>query len=268
MGGGGMAVDNQTKLNAGTERVCTPLSIMNCPTRRRPLNYPWPAHTNWFWFQPGGMNPPVNGFARSDYAACGGDLWTYAAWPHAIQNAFIGPAITPSPNDHGYLYIDGPGYHNAQLVAATMAPSPYWPAGVYGPATATGVSFAVSMIRASDVTDGLSSTYLLGEKNIDCDHYTDGNQGGDNEWALAGFDYDTYRFADHDMPGPYAINDPGPSITRLQSRHARPLSRHAGLRVRPGVWQCPRVRREHGAVRRVGPHDRLQHQRHGANTPL
>jgi prepilin-type N-terminal cleavage/methylation domain-containing protein/prepilin-type processing-associated H-X9-DG protein len=209
MGGGGLALDDPAKLNAGTERVSTPLSIMNCPTRRRALNYPWPAQYNWFWFPPGGMNPPTNGFARSDYAACGGDLWTYADWPHPIQNPFIGPSKVLSPDLHHYLYIDGPGYHDAQVVAATTAPSPNWPAGVYGPATATGVSFAVSMIRAGDVTDGLSSTYLLGEKNMDPDHYTDGNQGGDDEWALAGFDYDTYRFADHDVkPGAiYASGD-------------------------------------------------------------
>ena len=210
LGSGGLALNSPAKLNAGTERVCTPLAIMNCPTRRRPLNYPWPAQYLWFWFQPGGMNPPSNGFARSDYAACGGDLWTYADWPHAIQNSFIGPSNALSPDLHHYLYIDGPQYHDAQVVAATTAPSPNWPAGVYGPATATGTSFAVSMIRASDVTDGLSSTYLLGEKNMDCDHYTDGTQGGDDEWALAGFDYDTYRFADHDVPGPYAVNDKRP----------------------------------------------------------
>jgi hypothetical protein len=78
----------------------------------------------------------------------------------------------------------------------------------------TGVSFAVSMIRASDVTDGLSSTYLLGEKNVCSDHYTDGMLGGGDEWALAGFDYDTYRFADHDLkPGAiYAIGDNSPLL--------------------------------------------------------
>jgi prepilin-type N-terminal cleavage/methylation domain-containing protein len=195
MGGGGLALDDPVKLNAGTARVCTPLTMINCPTRRRALNYPWP--TTWFYFQPGGMNLPNKntGFARGDYAACGGEYWTYAAWPHAIQNPFIGPSTALAPDKHHYTWIDGPNGHDAQPVATTTALSPYWPQGVPGPARANGVSFAVSMIKAGDVTDGLSNTFLLGEKNLWPDAYDNGNDGGDDEWALAGFDYDTYRFA-------------------------------------------------------------------------
>jgi prepilin-type N-terminal cleavage/methylation domain-containing protein/prepilin-type processing-associated H-X9-DG protein len=206
--GSGLPFGSAAKLNAGTQRVCTPLTLLNCPTRRAPLNYPWP--TTWFYFPPGGMNFPDRGtgFARNDYAACGGDRWTYAAWPHPMQNAFIGPSTQPNGTG-GYLYLDGPVFHDPQDVAVTTQPSPYWPGGVYGPATATGLSFAVSMVTAAQATDGLSYTYMLGEKQMDSDHYLDGMQGGDDEWAMAGFDYDTYRFADHDVkPGArYAAGD-------------------------------------------------------------
>jgi hypothetical protein len=51
------------------------------------------------------------------------------------------------------------------------------------------------MIRAGDVTDGLSNTYLLGEKNLCPDWYATGYDGGDDEFALQGFDYDIQRFA-------------------------------------------------------------------------
>jgi prepilin-type N-terminal cleavage/methylation domain-containing protein/prepilin-type processing-associated H-X9-DG protein len=206
--GSGLPFGSTARLNAGTQRVCTPLAIYNCPTRRPPLNYPWAS--TWFSFPPGGMNPPDRntGFARSDYAACGGDLWTYAPWPHAMQNAFIGPSTAPNGNG-GYLYLDGPTYFDAKIVAAATGPSPYWPGGVYGPATATGLSFAVSMITTADCTDGLSNTYMLGEKQMNPDYINIGGGGGDDEWALAGFDYDTYRFADHDVkPGArYAASD-------------------------------------------------------------
>ncbi len=202
------------KLAAAAQRLGTPISYLNCPTRRPAVLYPWLSSYSWFTFQTNMTDPASTHYevARTDYAMCGGDYWTYAAWPHAVQNAFAGP--DPQPNSTGgYLYIDGPGYHDAQDCATTTALSPYWPAGVPGPARANGVSFALSMIRASDVTDGLSNTYLLGEKNMDPDHYLDGNQGGDDEFALQGFDYDNYRFANdytncpnctqYDVAGPH-----------------------------------------------------------------
>jgi prepilin-type processing-associated H-X9-DG protein len=45
------------------------------------------------------------------------------------------------------------------------------------------------------VTDGLSNTYLLGEKNLCPDAYESAEDAGDNVFAIAGFHYDTYRFA-------------------------------------------------------------------------
>ena len=70
-----------------------------------------------------------------------------------------------------------------------------WPPGVPGPALANGVGFACSMVKASDVTDGLSNTFLIGEKNLWSDAYLNGDDGGDDEFALQGFDSDNYRFA-------------------------------------------------------------------------
>jgi hypothetical protein len=211
-----MPLGSDPKLRAGTQMVCTPITYLNCPTRRRALTYPWLSSYSWFGFSSNVLDPQSSEWphplvARSDYAMNGGQYWTYAAWPHAVQNAFAGPS--PALGNGGYLYIDGPN-SDAKACMTTTALSPYWPGGAPGPARANGVGFALSMIKASDVTDGLSNTFLVGEKNMDPDHYTDGDQGGDDEWALQGFDTDNYRFANdysdcpgctvYDLEGPHA----------------------------------------------------------------
>jgi hypothetical protein len=50
------------------------------------------------------------------------------------------------------------------------------------------------MIRAKDITDGLSKTYLLGEKYVNADCYYNGIDGGDNQPMFAGYDWDYDRW--------------------------------------------------------------------------
>lgn len=49
-------------------------------------------------------------------------------------------------------------------------------------------------MTVESVTDGVSNTYLLGEKFLPTDHYSDGEDGGDNENAYMGFNEDICRF--------------------------------------------------------------------------
>ncbi len=58
-----------------------------------------------------------------------------------------------------------------------------------------GVIFARSKVHFSQVTDGLSKVYLVGEKCVTADQYKTGKDLGDNEHMYVGFDNDVQRSA-------------------------------------------------------------------------
>lgn len=58
----------------------------------------------------------------------------------------------------------------------------------------TGLCYQRSEVRFRDVTDGLTNTYLLGEKQVPRSQYYAGEDWGDNESAYSGDDRDTIRF--------------------------------------------------------------------------
>jgi prepilin-type N-terminal cleavage/methylation domain-containing protein len=58
----------------------------------------------------------------------------------------------------------------------------------------TGISFVRSMIRAIDITDGQSNTYLVGEKYINSLEYDSGKDPGDNSSICQGDCYDVARY--------------------------------------------------------------------------
>ncbi len=58
----------------------------------------------------------------------------------------------------------------------------------------TGISFVRSMIRATDISDGLSNTYLVGEKYINSQEYASGLDPGDNASLCQGDCYDIARY--------------------------------------------------------------------------
>ena len=60
-----------------------------------------------------------------------------------------------------------------------------WPA----PAV-DGVFFLRSRTKMADITDGVSNTFLAGEKSINSDHYDDGTPPNDDQGWDTGFDWD------------------------------------------------------------------------------
>jgi len=174
------------------QRLQTPLSVFNCPSRRQPGIWPW---------QTGIAKGPVANAgdislaARADYAANGGDNYTSPligllygkspVWSSAPPNADAGPA---SVDEVEFPRGSGQMTEKARNVFAAIAQR------------STGIMFCGSMIRMSDIPDGTSYTYLLGEKYLNPDWYFTGQDGSDNEGALIGDNEDVTRFADQTYP--------------------------------------------------------------------
>ncbi len=60
---------------------------------------------------------------------------------------------------------------------------------------ANGVSFQRSRIRFQDVTDGLSQTFLIGEKSVGYQSYCDNSDLGYDQSLLSGVDLDLNRWS-------------------------------------------------------------------------
>ncbi len=182
-----------TKLDGSTQRIQTPLAVANCPTRRPAIMLP-NIYYGTDWTNVLGANQPAR-LARSDYAACAGDQ--YYGWdlpgPSTVAEAISMTESRTWPN----VAVNGGGSFN-------------------GSSPATGISYLRSRVKISDITDGTSNTYLLGEKYLSPDYYLNGMDGADNESMYCGYDNDNHRTTyydgthpDHqpmqDMPG-YAGN--------------------------------------------------------------
>ena len=140
-------------LAINAQRVQMAVPNFNCPSRRRPG--PWA-------YSLGANNAnPTEKVARSDYGINSGD---------GTANEGNGCEITPGPDSLAEGIATGP-------LADTY----------------TGVSFRRSMVTAAHVLDGMTYTYLIGEKALDSDHYFTGEDSADNETEFTGFDNDNYR---------------------------------------------------------------------------
>lgn len=96
--------------------------------------------------------------AKTDYAICEGDF---------ITDTREGPT-TLEQGDNNYRWID--------------------------PRIATGVSFQRSEVSFSQVSDGLSNTYLIGEKHVNAANYLNGLDLGYDQSLFSGVDLDLNRW--------------------------------------------------------------------------
>ncbi|MDO4629488.1 MAG: DUF1559 domain-containing protein [Planctomycetia bacterium] len=154
--------------NAVKTRLSTPLSIMNCPSRRTSKVYPHPSP--YMPYARTGKEVTVDNCVKSDYAACTGTV-------NANSNG---------SNDYG-------GGHSGSL--ANVKHSDIEKKNAETSQSLTGVIYAYSQTSDGEVRDGFSNTYLIGEKHVNAYNYENGQDTSDNETGYDGHANDTCRGA-------------------------------------------------------------------------
>jgi len=149
--------------------IQTPIATFYCPTRRSPILSPsgyWVRYRN---LSNAGVSQP-QWLGQNDYAANCGTIEGNMAdpWPLSLADG-----------DNNWTTA-------RWLVRKTSA----------DPSRTLGVVYPHSMCMMSDVTDGLSNTYLAGEKYINPDNYivSHGDSGTGHSWNH-GCDWDVIRIA-------------------------------------------------------------------------
>ena len=150
----GLGLAGSAKQAALVVQMTTPLTLIQCPSRRAIALFPM---ANW---QSSNYAPPPPNTTHGDYAINVGDGNT---------TQYFGPADADA--------------------AASKPPG----TGVFGNSPPTGISYLCSQVTMASVLDGASNTYMVGEKYIDPDFYYDGGDSGDNECVMSGFDDDNDR---------------------------------------------------------------------------
>jgi len=151
------------RMAANTTRITTPIALFNCPTRRGADLFA--ANSVW---GPNVQSPNysnlVTAVARTDYASNAGDM--------DFQSQTAGGPAT---------LADGDGPTWAGLV------------NFMNNDRCTGITYPGSQVNSRLITDGLSFTYLVGEKHCNSTHYEDGSFAGDNVSMYTGNDDDITR---------------------------------------------------------------------------
>jgi prepilin-type N-terminal cleavage/methylation domain-containing protein len=161
----GKGLPDALKRQEATRRVQTPLAWATCPSRRelRPSRYAYSGATCF------NCQDPLHVVARSDYSAnCHGAEYG--------KNEFQeGPTSLTEGDSPAYT-----GWRNTTCNSAS-------------PDRMCGISFERSTVRVKHLKDGLSHTYLVGERYLNDDLYGTGRDQADNEHMYVGFDNDMYK---------------------------------------------------------------------------
>lgn len=200
------------------------LAVFHCPSRRATMHYPNARRDPVY-------NATVSPtHARSDYAANGGDLFTNLG-----------------PGPQSYAEADSPAFAWAEA-----------------PTKATGIVYCRSTVRPAEVVDGLSQTYLFGEKYLCSLNYEHGNEDGDDGSMYQGDDMDIVRWTSATVSDTYKQFVDRPNLPRPDE--ASFATAYAFGSAHPNGWHAARC---DGSVRNVAynldaeVHRRLGNRRDG-----
>ena len=170
--GSGVGANNDSDpilLNGNVQRLGTPLAAFNCPTRRPALAYAVSGNI-WYVQKPYLCNTLSVG-SRCDYAANGGEN---------LVGFCSGPSSLAGAASYFSLAVD-----SGSVIARVKA--------------CTGIMMCHNRFKFSDVDDGLSNTFMIGEKSVGPDWYTNGVSVGDDQGPYVSDDRDSYRAAAYDL---------------------------------------------------------------------
>lgn len=153
----GKGAEEKAKQHAAVQMQETPIAIFNCPSRRQSRAYPCQGSELIH------NSSPVKMAAKTDYAANGGDFpWDANAGPQSYEEG----------DSAEYKWNFPAGDQNLL----------------------SGICFLRSEIQVKDVTDGLSNTYLVGEKFASTGDYETGKNPSDDMSMYQGDDPDITRW--------------------------------------------------------------------------
>ena len=149
------------------QRLVSAVPIYNCPSRRSAEAFAVDCASCG---SPVGIAGSVTSMSRSDYAANIGDGAPDASQLISWPINFAGPADL--------------------VEARSLSLNRKWP---QPPRDWSGISYVRVGVRLAEITDGLSSTFMIGEKYLSRSAYQSGADWGDNESMFSGFNNDNHR---------------------------------------------------------------------------
>lgn len=138
--------------------VSTPIALFNCPSKR-PLEL-WPY-----------ANDPLNPYLAQNVFTC-----TAASGCRVVRSDYRVNSGSKGAGDQ-----TGPGLVQDPAIYAWVFNQPH---------SQNGICTQRSMVRVSQITDGTSSTAMIGEKYLQPNHYFDGFDRADDQCAYTGHDRD------------------------------------------------------------------------------